>query len=110
MPLSGAAMTSENTAAASFSLFTFPSSLASRGAIARVAASIIRIVLTSLVDQLAPRASATPFLVHERRHHRCLLSPFALRRVAAFVLSKGLTACSQVTGHGQCFTPKPWLR
>src|ERR1017187_6926383 len=68
IPLSGAAMTSENTAAASFSRFTESLPLASRGAIARVAARIIRMPTSSVgpvnpagtVDDTVPTARVAP--------------------------------------------------
>ena len=78
MPLSGVAMISENTAAASSSRFAGSLCLASRGASARVAARIIRILNLFGRPGEPRRAWATPSLVHES-HQRVLRTR---RRVA----------------------------
>src|ERR1035437_1867002 len=101
IPLSGAAMISANTAAASFSRFTGSLPLASRGAIARVAARIMRILipLRSIQVNLTRVFGRHLFLLHESRQLHLLLSRFAGGCVAGLVWSQ--PGVERVTAHGQ---------
>src|ERR1019366_2338321 len=100
MPLSGAAITSLSTTAASFSRLIPSLSLASIGTIARAATRIIRI-LTSFYRPGEPLKGlgATIFSVHESHQTWCFVEPIRQGCLAAVVWRE--QTVGRVTAHGQ---------
>src|SRR5690348_13093253 len=105
MPLSGVAITSESTVAASSNRLTASFSFASSGAIARAAISIIRIrdllVVRSNPARVSDHTVLSAFLTPTAHLlYRCALTRHGVK-LAEKSCSGGMTAEGQLTRRGQ---------